>query len=237
MAAPLHRHQSSLEGILDFSPRPPPLESEQRNQARHRFHDICEHFDRGIPLGDYSRPRLVRYTYEHALSEESGDHFLRLFFKAIDLPIDGNGPISFDDLRAKFFSFAEYLFENFFLPVKASTKKTPQPSPALHSAVQEAQGRGGQQYVGTSVRLSVLRRDCLIRDRHRCVISRAFDVTEAMNRVRNPDGARDDEGNLIEEDELAPIHLEVAHILPHSLTKMNQRGELFPDLLRACSWS
>ncbi|KAI1758661.1 hypothetical protein GGR53DRAFT_516335 [Hypoxylon sp. FL1150] len=226
MAAPLHRHQSSFEGVLNFSPPPPPLGTEQRNQARQRFRDICQHFDRGIPVDNYSHPRLVRYTYEYTRSEESGDYFLRLFFKTLDLAIDGFDPISFEDVRAKFFSFAEYLFDNFFLPVKASTKKTPQPSPALHSAVQEAQGNGGQQYVGTGPRLSVLRRDCLIRDRHRCVISRRFDLTEAMKRRRTPGGSRDDEGNRIADDELEPAQLEVAHILPHSLTKINQGGEL-----------
>ena len=121
MAAPLHRHQSSLEGILNFSSHPPPLGTELRNHASHRFHDICQHFDRGIPVDNYSRPRLVRYTYEHSLSEESGDYFLRLFFKTIDIPIDRNKPIGFDDVRDKFFDFAEYLFDNFFLPGKVFT--------------------------------------------------------------------------------------------------------------------
>ncbi|KAI1288565.1 hypothetical protein F5Y03DRAFT_401726 [Xylaria venustula] len=114
----------------------------------------------------------------------------------------------------------KYLFDNFFLP--ASTKKTPQLSPALHSAVQEAQGNGGQQYVGTGPRLSVLQRDCFIRDRHRCVISRRYDFTEAMNRRRTPGGPRDDDDNLIN-DPIEPDQLEVAHILPHSVTKTNQK--------------
>ncbi|KAI0400042.1 hypothetical protein F4802DRAFT_514472 [Xylaria palmicola] len=93
MAAPLHRHQSSLEGVLNFSPPPPPLGTEQRNQARQRFRDICQHFDRGIPVDNYSHPRLVRYTYEYTRSEASGDYFLRLFFKTLDLAIDGCDPI------------------------------------------------------------------------------------------------------------------------------------------------
>ncbi|KAJ2989592.1 hypothetical protein NUW58_g3390 [Xylaria curta] len=225
MAAPLHRHQSSLEVILNFSSRPPPLATELRGHASRRFYEICQHFDTGVPVDNYSRPRLVRCTYEYSLSQESKDHFLRVFFQAIDLRIDGNKPISFENVRSKFFQFGDHLFDNFFLPVKASTKKTPQPSPALHSAVQEAQGHSGQQYVGTGPRLSVLRRDCLIRDRHRCVISRRFDVTEALKRRHAPGGSRDDEGNLIADDPLEPAQLEVAHILPHSLTKMNQ-GEL-----------
>ncbi|KAK5630320.1 hypothetical protein RRF57_006035 [Xylaria bambusicola] len=98
---------TSLEGILNFSSHPLPLGTELRNRARHRFYDICQHFDKGIPL--------IRYTYEHSLSEESGNYFLRYFFKAIDLSIDGNNPICFNDMRAKFFNFAKYLFNNFFL--------------------------------------------------------------------------------------------------------------------------
>ncbi|KAI1144694.1 hypothetical protein F4825DRAFT_387146 [Nemania diffusa] len=227
MAAPLHRHQSSLEVILNFSSsHPPPLQTELRNHASRRFHDICQHFDTGLSVDDYSRPRLVRSTYECSLSQESEDYFLRVFFKAVDLLIDGSEPINFEDVRAKFFEFAEYLFDNFFLPVKASTKKTPQLSPALHSAVQETQGRSGQQYIGTEPRLSVLRRDCLIRDRHRCVISRKFDFSEAIKRSRAPGGPQDDEGNLIANDPIEPAPLEVAHILPHSLTKANESGEL-----------
>ncbi|KAI0977461.1 hypothetical protein F4678DRAFT_16139 [Xylaria arbuscula] len=226
MASPLHRHQSSLEGVLNFSSHPPPLGTELRDHASRRLHSICEHFDTGLPQGDFSRPRLIRYTYTYSLSQESGDHFLRAFFQAVDIQISGDEVISFEDVRSKFFDFGDYLFNNFFLPVKASTKKTPQPSPALHSAVQEAQGRGGQQYVGTGPRLSVLRRDCLIRDRHRCVISPRFDYAEAWERRNTPVGALNDEGNLLENDPDDPEFLEVAHILPHSLTKFNQGGEL-----------
>ncbi|KAI0435721.1 hypothetical protein F4803DRAFT_544577 [Xylaria telfairii] len=235
MAAPLHRHQSSLEGILNFSSHPPPpLETELRHRARRRFHDICQHFDTGVPVDNYSRPRLVHLTYEHSISQDSQDHFLRVFFRAIDLPIDGNEPISFNDIRSKFFQFGDHLFDHFFLPVKASTKKTPQLSPALHSAVQEAQGNSGQQYLGTGPRLSILRRDCLIRDRHRCVILRKFDFAEAIKRTRIPGGPRDNKGNLIANDLIKPAPLKVAHILLHSLTKVNKRGELVRILYLCC---
>ncbi|KAJ2975204.1 hypothetical protein NUW58_g8424 [Xylaria curta] len=228
MASPHHRHQSSLEGILNFSAHPtPPLGTELRDYASGRFYDICQHFDTGLRKGDYSRPRLIRYTYEYSLSQESGDHFLRFFFKAVDLPIDGDEPIRFEDVRSNFFNFAEHLFDNFFLPMKASTKKTPQPSPALHSAALEAQG--GQQYIGTGSRLSVLRRDCLIRDRHRCVISRVFDLAEADERFDTPGGARDDDGNLLADELDDPAYLEVAHILPHSFTQVNREGKLDPS--------
>lgn len=112
----------------------------------------------------------------------------------------------------------------FILTVKASTRKTPQPSPATHSAVQRTQSEG-QYFAGTPERVSALRGACLVRDRHRCVISRQFDQNEAFKRMtRYGDEARDDDGvSLIGE---AFDALEVAHILPHALTRVNANSQL-----------
>ncbi|KAJ3579736.1 hypothetical protein NPX13_g829 [Xylaria arbuscula] len=140
------------------------------------------------------------------------------------LSLDDDDDFDFDELRPKFFSFADYLLDNFFLPLKASTKKTPQPTPTYHSAVQEVQGVA-HGFVGTPARVSALQGGCLLRDRYRCVVSRKFDVHEATNRFnRDDDNARDDDGNLLEGEPLDS--LEVAHILPHSLTKVNANHEL-----------
>ncbi|KAI0389441.1 hypothetical protein F5Y17DRAFT_448941 [Xylariaceae sp. FL0594] len=228
MAAPLLGRQSSAEDALHWpSPHQPPLGTELRNHASGRLHDICQAFDTEPSVDDCSRSSLVRLTYECSLSRESADYFLRCFFQAVNLPIDGVEPIDFEDVRVAFLDFADHLFDNFFLPVKASAKKTPQPSPASHSAAPEAEGQGGQQqYVGTESRLSVLRRDCLIRDRHRCVISRRFDFAETLKGSQSPGGPRDDDNNLLKNDPFEPNYLQVAHILPHSLTKTNKRGEL-----------
>lgn len=71
---------------------------------------------------------------------------------------------------------------------------------------------------GVSGRLSSLRRDCLIRDRHRCVITRRFDLREALIRDDRDDiNAKDDDGNWLRDEIEDPEFLEVAHILPHSL--------------------
>lgn len=237
-AAALHRHQSSLEGIIDFSTRPP-LTSAQRLSASRRFNQLVNHFD--VPDGSskgYDRLKLVRLTHEYAHSEESKGNFLRAFFESADLPIDGDEDIDLGDadrqakLRDSLFNFAEYLFENFFLPLKASTRKTPQPSPASHSAVQRAQGGEGQNFLGTQERVSALRGACLFRDRHRCVISRWFDETEALRRMddarRHGGVARDNDGTPLAEEE--PFDsLEVAHILPHSLTQVNASKQLDPS--------
>jgi hypothetical protein len=102
--------------------------------------------------------------------------------------------------------------------VKASAKKTPQPTPAALSEPQLS-------LYPSARRVANLRRDCLIRDRYRCVISHTFDRAEALNRgKRNGDNAKDDDGNLLkDEDKLLEV-LEVAHILPHSLMSYNASG-------------
>lgn len=64
-----------------------------------------------------------------------------------------------------------------------------------------------------------------MRDRSRCVISSTFDATEAVARLREDgDNAKDDNGNHLMGELFES--LEVAHILPHSLTQANDCGEL-----------
>jgi len=60
----------------------------------------------------------------------------------------------------------------------------------------------------------------LLADRYRCVISEKFDLTEAEARWKR-DGvdSKDDDGLLLKNEN--PEHLEVAHILPHSLTSLS----------------
>ncbi|KAK5999031.1 hypothetical protein PT974_01418 [Cladobotryum mycophilum] len=223
-SASILRHQSSLEGIMDFS-REPPLASELRAQAKRKFYLIVEHFEEfhksdGQP---YNQPQLIRYTYEYARSEESQDNFLRAFFQALALSMDGGEDLNFDDLSSPFIGFAEHLFNNFFLPLRASGTKTPQPTPAYHSAIMAAQGGVPPGLVGTPDRLSSLRGDCLVRDRHRCVISRMFDLKEVKIRLKeNHNVAHDDDGNALVTSTDSFAWLEVAHIIPHALMKVEK---------------
>lgn len=121
-SSPLHRHQSSLEGVIDFSSATP-LRPDQRDRIKQRFYHIIAHFE---TTSSNSRPynptRLVRFTYEYALSEESQDNFLRAVFQAMSLSIDEDAPADFDfeQLRSSFLGFADYLLDNFFLPCKAA---------------------------------------------------------------------------------------------------------------------
>ncbi|KAK4154842.1 hypothetical protein C8A00DRAFT_42457 [Chaetomidium leptoderma] len=234
--------QPGTSSIINLSAEPL-LSPPARDQARRNFYHIVDHFDtQGGTVGggdggnrsniggggpQYTRPLLIRLTYDFSLSPLSQDNFLRAFFRSLELSIDEDIGSELDEqVRTRFFGFADYLINNFFLPIKATTRQTPQPSPAFHSAVQRIQGGG--EFAGTPDRLSALRGACLIRDRHRCVVSRSFDWVEADRRFRRDAGnARDDDGALLEPTPLD--HLEVAHILPHSLTKLGKDSELDPS--------
>ncbi|CAK7199082.1 hypothetical protein SEUCBS139899_001751 [Sporothrix eucalyptigena] len=210
-----------------------PLGEVERATARDTFYRIVEHFAHADPYNTtpratrhtvYSQPLLVQYTYEFARSVESKDILLRTFFSslALDLAV-ADASLDFEELAPLFSAFAEYLMDNFFLPLKASTRKTPQPSPAIHSAVLRAQGAtsDAEAYVGTEERLATMRAECLVRDRHRCIISRKFNAPEFRLRAGlYGNDARDDNGILFsDQDNLEFDALEVAHILPHSLMK------------------
>lgn len=128
MATPSHRHQSSLEGIIDLSEADPIFENEQqRAQAIDKFRHIVAHFENteqqpASRYGDeYNRPALVRLTFEYALSPESQDKVLKGFFQSLALGmLDDNDGLSDDyevtSLRNLVFSFADHLIYHFFLP-------------------------------------------------------------------------------------------------------------------------
>ena len=85
----------------------------------------------------------------------------------------------------------------------------------------------------TPSRVASLGAECLERDRHRCVISRGFDITEAKARyqLQGRDKAKDDDGNLLKEERNPFAFLEVAHILPHSLMSVtNAKSPLVRNL-------
>jgi hypothetical protein len=130
-ALPHHRHQSSLEGLIDFSAKPP-LSEDEHDQAKRKFYHVVEHFEvdeNGQPSSNRSRqynpPKLIRYTYEYARSPLSKDNFLQAFFKILELSIDGDEDIDLsgaleEQIRSSLFGFADDLINNFFLPCKAS---------------------------------------------------------------------------------------------------------------------
>lgn len=202
----------------------------QRANARRILYHLVEALEaaddvRGTRL-TFVLPRLVRYTYEYSLSDESRDIFLRAFLNAMELGLDSDAVLDMPSLKPRFTAFAAFLLDNFFLPLEASTRRTPQPSPAYHSAVLHAQANDALAFTSTPERLSSLRGAYLVRDRHRCVVTRTYDMDEYNQRSeQDGDNARDDDGVLFTDD-VRLGGLEVAHILPHSLLKRSGNLEV-----------
>lgn len=119
-SSPHLRRQSSLESIIDFQAESP-LSPGARDRARQRFYHIADHFETAAENGDnepqYNRSLLIRLTHDHARSPLSQDNFLRAFFSSLELSMDGDEVLD-EQIRSKFFGFADYLFDNFFLPRK-----------------------------------------------------------------------------------------------------------------------
>ncbi|KAA8648905.1 uncharacterized protein ATNIH1004_004792 [Aspergillus tanneri] len=238
MANPLQlrRHRSSLEGVI--IPLSQPLKLKERDLAIQIFDEIILHFESSQETKGGYKPVTLISLMKNEVSEK--DEFLSLFFAFIqqDLLDESRGiglehilshlagfcswsAEGKDALDGSLVAFAKYLVDNFFLPLKAFAVKTPQPTPALsHSKTPETA-------IGTPQRVSNLRRDCLRRDRHRCVVTRKFDAQEAQNRYKK-DGrnVKDDDGKSLLPESENMAYLEVAHIMPHSLMSLtSEEGE------------
>ncbi|KAM0259242.1 hypothetical protein ACHAQJ_003447 [Trichoderma viride] len=210
---PHPQHQQYREAVLNSTR--PSMTTEQRILAKHKFYRIMDRFSKEKRSNaKYNRHLLIRYTYEYAVSEESQDRFLQTFFQALTLSIDGQGRIDLNDkvaaeeLWSNVSSFADYLVDNFFLPLKTAAKRPPLPPLASQPALPDPDPT------------TDVREDCLTRDGYRCVITQAFDYNEALLRHKKyGENARDDEGNLLFIGGNQFYHLEAAPILPHSLTQ------------------
>ncbi|OAX83209.1 hypothetical protein ACJ72_02426 [Emergomyces africanus] len=177
---------------------------------------------------------LINATFEH-VHAQSKDAFLKFFILYIHECLDGNAAepdislaLAYLDAFSSFDKekknqilnavelFADYLVDDFFTPLRASSAKTPQPTPVSLSSMQAS-----TTPTGITHRVSILRQRCLIRDHHRCVVSRKFDRKEAQLRIKQ-DGieSKDDDGELLRNQPGEFDYLEVAHILPHSLNSM-----------------
>jgi hypothetical protein len=246
MASPLHRHQSSLEKIIDFSTQPP---LSNRAKVKTTLSQLLAYCSRTAEPRKYNWVSLLELVQEYSISELGLDNFLRYIFTSI-LGDEPEQRIDLVDISTKFDNFddwdeihkdriskclqeiADNLVNCFFLPcmretfcdsiiiltrclVRAVGSKTPQPS---HSLTPTVPGSARLSPTGVTYRLSNLRTKCLTRDRHRCVITRRFDRSEAESRYKL-DGleARDDDGCVLASEKEAPTFLEVSHIIPHSL--------------------
>jgi hypothetical protein len=88
MAQPLHRHQRSLESVIDPSATAG-LSPHERAQAVCIFQQIikhCDSYELSHTLGPerkYKRGKLLQLVYEYAISDNGRDNILRYFLTAI----------------------------------------------------------------------------------------------------------------------------------------------------------
>ncbi|KAK9561939.1 hypothetical protein V6Z79_010295 [Aspergillus fumigatus] len=156
------------------------------------------------------------FLYEKLCKESGNNSDITLYVRYFDDFVSW-GSDKLRDLKAAIEGFAEYIIENFLLPLRASSVKTPQPTPASLSSFDTSTAVSSRQ------RISTLRQSCLVRDHHRCVISRKFDRREAEKRFeQDGEDCKDDDGKLLRDESNDRFQfLEVAHILPHSLTAVS----------------
>ncbi|KKZ62789.1 hypothetical protein EMCG_02900 [[Emmonsia] crescens] len=227
-------HQSSLKGVLDFS-EPFSLTPQQSDSAKRLFDIFIKDYglERATERG-YKPAKLILAMLSYISSKDS---FLALFFRFLHenlAVVTSNITLAlsyFEDFSSwepaartvvmgALEEFADFMVTQFFLPLRASSVKTPQPTPASLSTIQAS------ALTNTKQRISVLRHDCLVRDHHRCVVTRKFDITEARRRHMRDQNCTDDDGKLLETERRDNfLYLEVAHILPHCLTKVASGDE------------
>ncbi|KAH0548212.1 hypothetical protein GP486_008072 [Trichoglossum hirsutum] len=214
------RAKDILTGLYKYYRQsPPPIDPASRLKPRqYRRADLLELVCK-YTVSEQGQDRVLSYLLTSFLDNETEWQEQRQQLATLDLSNILTAFADFDSwdqprktaVAVRIEQTADRLVDYFFLPLRASGHKTPQPTPGLAS-------RTDILPVGTSHRLSNLRAQCLIRDHHRCVITRRFDEPEAISRTdRDGANARDDDGRLLSEEEEDTAFLEVAHIIPHSL--------------------
>lgn len=133
MAPPHHRHQASLEGVLDFS-TPTSLEDPVRDQATRLFGQIIDYYEPTQKTDPYLRVTLLRAIFDYTPSK---DIFLTYLFQYIDDAIEKRAAEpSFSQILSRIAqfesmtdterdkigqamtTFAELIFENLLLPCR-----------------------------------------------------------------------------------------------------------------------
>ncbi|KAI9838813.1 MAG: hypothetical protein M1837_002306 [Sclerophora amabilis] len=210
------------------------------------FHQVLQSFDGSgydAPLNTFRPQRMVEEAYRHAIGQRGKDCVITKFFHF--LTFDANPiPTTPDETLQRISSivspprttrqarekkdwllrrvrqWALFLLHTFFRPFQAvgGTTIPVTTPPGFSMSLPHSQ-------VGTSHRHTDLRRRCMVRDHHRCVITRRFDTSESIRRLVRDRDAKEDEGNLLRDiirDNLD--RLEVAHIIPHALNAVESEA-------------
>jgi hypothetical protein len=148
MAYPLHRHQTSLESVINFAITAASLSTNERDQATSTFDRIIKHCSTHESLkapGDagrrYGRAKLVKLVYDHAISDAGRDNVLRYFLtsmmiESMEMEVKQFSRVltslaGFDDwdvpmkesIMERVRNFADHLVDGFFLPCTCPSSK------------------------------------------------------------------------------------------------------------------
>lgn len=178
--------------------------------------------------------RFFRALYKHSPTEPGRVNLVRIilhglftptltatFDRTLEaiLPIARRWPVCSTGQRQHIFStlssIASDFLEGFFAPLTAQGRCTPSVSTRLTPSARFS--ASGSQ--GTPSRLQNLRRLCLLRDGHRCVMTGYYDkeyLTRERKARRRPPAT-------------FGTRLEAAHIIPHSLNAIATPGAPLPD--------
>jgi hypothetical protein len=146
MATPLHRHQASLESVIDPLAMPP-LSPSERTQAVSIFLTIIEHCNsyeisyKLHPERKYKRGTLLKLVYDHAISDLGRDNILRYFLTSMTAGLEenpsaqpkfsyvlaalgnfeGRSALEKKEVVGKAKDLADHLVDSFFLPCELSS--------------------------------------------------------------------------------------------------------------------
>lgn len=111
-----HRHRSSLEDVLDFSPTDFVFENNgQRQRVEALFVSLLDQLAGEERLSTpFRRVEMLRLMHQYARTQQSKDLFLRSFFSSMQ--IDMAVAVDVTALSARAIEFTDYLISNFFLP-------------------------------------------------------------------------------------------------------------------------
>jgi hypothetical protein len=146
MAQSHHRHQASLESVIDFSNAAASLSTTERSQAILTFDRIINYSSShelpkipGDAGREYGRAKLIKLVYDHAISDAGRDNILRYFLTCLvtdsteleEFPRVLSNLIDFDDwsvskkgsIVERVRDFADHLVDGFFIPRRSPFSK------------------------------------------------------------------------------------------------------------------
>ncbi|KAI9838513.1 MAG: hypothetical protein M1837_002439 [Sclerophora amabilis] len=225
---PAHHHERQrglLEDVFNKSGEEfEGLEPQQRLRYQELFHailDATRTSELATRQGPFDPLELIKASYDQAIGERGKDSVLVTFFHFLTcdaVPTPAAPEQTSRTITSILSNSSRSTRGGKRLKAQGGTIR-PVATPE-GSRISEA-----HSHLGTAERLTELRKRCLDRDHHRCVVTRRFDHRICFERLKEDANAEDDDGiplrEIAERDFDA---LEVAHIIPHSMNTLSRES-------------